>query len=504
MPDTFPANDLQRPERLHALLGSFWLDQYAGQAQIRAFCEAAGEALQQTWQNVRELEQLAGRETCPIWHTDRWLKVTLLESELGSQPMTFGDGHAFGIYTAGGQPLFGSGDVSHYAFTSPDIVSVQIITNRITDPSRTLLNGIDFRLEHGLLVFRENPFDSAEEFQVQTVFTDGAAADRELTLWLWRSQQDWTYLQDHWAYLLGLDLPSVPAAREVFNAEYDAITGGTALEQIARLLQAATGIPLALSDEIVEDITLDSDGLLIITDRRIYRYAADATALVAIGDAVVAGQALVDTLQIYQLNQGVLPTDVRAIAAGPGLLGPGYLGELVFHNEDTALIVESDLEGNTRVSFALSGFPLDVEAFWDAVHAQGLARGQTLAWLLDTRAGTPTSEPTAESLPATINPAQFLVENVLRNNALLVTVNATALGVSALGTQWLRRLRYLVPAQSLLLTILTLPLTDGSGIIGNASDELDNAPAMEPLESAFTATSPDTLLRPRLVSGSYL
>lgn len=71
--------------------------------------------------------------------------------------------------------------------------------------------------------------------------------------------------------------------------------------------------------------------------------------------------------------------------------------------------------------------------------------GGALAHLLDRRPNGP-GEPLAH-LPATINPLEFLIANVLRNNAYLVRIKASSLRRRKLGLYNMRHLRRLLPPQ---------------------------------------------------------
>lgn len=79
----------------------------------------------------------------------------------------------------------------------------------------------------------------------------------------------------------------------------------------------------------------------------------------------------------------------------------------------------------------------------------------TLAHVLDKRA-QPDGEPTAANLPKTINPLEFVVANVLRNNVFLVRIRVNALGQNHLGMYNVRHLRQLLPPQSAMIVIFDL------------------------------------------------
>jgi hypothetical protein len=204
------------------------------------------------------------------------------------------------------------------------------------------------------------------------------------------------------------------------------------------------------------------------------------------GRIVAAGDALVDTVEVHELNAGVVPAGITTLAIGPGLLAPGYYGDLGFSAAPVPLEVAAGPGRFTKVRFALGGFPADVDRFWDEVHARGVARGQTLAHLLDVR-DDPQDEPTAASLPATISPLEFLVENLLRGQTLLVRIRTGGLGPDALGLGSLRLLRRIVPPHVALLVLIDLPPLGDSATMGPTSEGLDTFDGGAPLDEATGA-----------------
>ncbi len=179
-------------------------------------------------------------------------------------------------------------------------------------------------------------------------------------------------------------------------------------------------------------------------------------------------------MQVFELNRGaeISPADIQALTIGTGVLAWGFWGDLTFENKQVPVIVESDTAGRTKVSWALGGFPFDVENFWDEVHAAGVQKGQTLANLLDTREN-PVGQPTAGMLPTTINPFQFLTNNLLRNNAYLVKVRPGSELTDRLDFMPVEQLRKIQPPHTLMLLIVELVHRDSPVIMENPGTETD-------------------------------
>lgn len=471
----YPDSDLHDPGKLLGLLGSWWAELYRGRDQLRAYCAAAGEAAHQAHLDMLEAVASLSRETVPVHHVEQWTLLYLRESERDAAPATYGRAGDFGGGLAYGAPA----PAGWPSWPCP-VAGVDAIFNRISAPSATLVRGVDYALAGGRVAFRDDPFADPRWAARPVLDEAGLEAGRELALWLFRARTDREHIWSHFGYVLGLKLPSSAGYRAAVNAVLDAVTGGTAVEQVAALLAAVADCPLAGGDETVEDVARERDRLLVITDRAAYRFPAAAVPVVAVGQRVARGDPLTDTLTLYTPNRGEPPPWLHALALGPGLVLPGLRAELTFEDREVPLIVRRDAAGRTEVSWALGGFPADVAAFWAEVRARGVAAGLTLAHLLDRRE-SPDGEPTAASLPAKINPLRFLVANFLRYNTLLVRVRADGLGPNTLGLEHLRLLRRIVPPHVLVLVVVEVSVAGDSATVDLVAEELGVYSAADPL-----------------------
>jgi hypothetical protein len=144
--------------------------------------------------------------------------------------------------------------------------------------------------------------------------------------------------------------------------------------------------------------------------------------------------------------------------------------------------VEPDVAGYTKISWDLGGFPFDIVKFWEDVHASGVAANETLAMLLDVRPN-PVGQPTAASLPTTINPLQFLTDNILRNNAYVVKVKPGSQLAGQLAFVPVDQLRKIQPPHTLMLLIVELAYADSPVIMEGPGTDL--APGYEESVSGF-------------------
>jgi len=538
----FPTTPFQRAKQLLGVLGSFWTDLYEDRSQLTSFAEARIQVAEQTATDLMELLQSVSREDIPLLHRDNWYMLRLTESDLNTDPVLFGSGRTYGDGLT-----YGATRTDGYTFPLPaTIADVRVIANRFTDPSMVLVRDTDFSIdvEANTITFRENPFEDGRVAKRDVV--DGTAAvDREAALWCFRAQHDFENLQTQFGYILSTKLESKQAAKDLLNAVLDAITGGTARKDLLRGISAVTGIPLVVeSSETVEAAFRDNAHLVVVTDQHVYKFNPECETVVDVGDTVHAGDTMVDCLEVYEFNQGDTPDGLQALTMGSGFLSSCFHGGLIFENRSVALQVTENVDGFTKISFDIGGFPADTAEFFDQLHARGIERAElvadatcedredlveypqpydepascdevpnspdslwrrkgTLAHYLDQRTYL-VNEPTANTLPATINPLQFLVQNVLRCHAFAVRIGTTGLGAEGLGLREMGYLARLVPPRSAMLLIVDL--TPGRDFV--TIDMLDDSAlttfqAAEPLEETVSAgLLDDTALSARLISGT--
>jgi hypothetical protein len=249
-------------------------------------------------------------------------------------------------------------------------------------------------------------------------------------------------------------LPSSQNYKDLVVPILDAVSGATSYDDIARAVSAVVDIPIVKSDdEVVEAIQVDSHGLMIATDKFVYRFKSSATPIVVIGDTVNQDDSLVDAFYIFEPNRGGTP-DIAAVTLSPSfLLDPALPGPVTFSNAVTPLVVIPNVFGYTKLTWVLGGLPADVTAFFDLLHSKGIAAGKTLAMCMDSRPQPQPTQPAAANLPATINPLAFLFQNALRNNAFVVRLKSSDFGPNALSLDMLDYLRQIMPPHVVMVVV---------------------------------------------------
>lgn len=509
----YPQNDFDRPDVLLGVLGSYWATTYQGNGLLEDLTSAAGQLAQQSYVQFLELVNSVSRVNVPLYHQDNWYAFTIRQSQVNTAASriaryttpaaydyTSPARIAYGVPTALGQ---------YYTITKPaELVGVRAMFNRLIEPSVELIEGVDYWITATEIVFRDDPFTNPKIAQREILNDVGAVVDVELVLWLYRGQWDWNYIYEQFGYALRLRLQTSEGYKQFINAIFDAFNTGTAIRNQQQALAAAFGVPLVVETiETVETVVSDARHLNIITDQHVYQFPLGTTAIVAPGQVLRAGDPLTDLLQVFELNRGQV-VDISALTVGPGVLAWGYYGDITFGNDEVPLVVEPDVDGYTKVSWELGGFPYDIEKFWDDVHAAGVAKGQTLAMLLDVRA-EPVGQPAPGNLPPTINPLNFLTQNLLRNNAVVVKVKPGSQLGRRLAFVPVEQLRKIQPPQSLLIFVVELAHQDDPVIMEAPGTELqpgyDEAvagfPCMVAADSIDSSTYVSEQVRVSLIGG---
>lgn len=447
------------------LLGSFWSEFYADNGQLQNLLGALGSLQWQQWRNVNENVDCVARRTIPVTHREAWYRLALFDSQVVSrgEPYRFGDELTFGS-TAGNVHYFGEYRLGYTAYPCPvELLTAAAATNRLQDASVWLTGGTDFKidLERGLILFRQDPFENPLCMK-EDITVDGVVV-RQTVLWLFQAELDHEYVQRQLGYVFKIWQKSSSRYRDLLNAVADAAVSGATRKHLEALLTAATEVTYGEAGEQVIDLYQDETRLLCVTDLRIHTFPPDAELLVAIGDTLTAGQPLIAGAELLDFRHGQVPDWLPGLYVGRHFLSPAIPGDLFFQNAALPLTLE-DVDGIPQARFPVGGSTAAVAAFWAAVDAFGVSSGQTLAQRLDRRTAAATP-PSMEFLPATINPLEFLVSNVWRENVGLLHLQQTAQS-SWLQLPWSRLLRQLLPPHMTLILYVELTVLGDFGLLG--------------------------------------
>lgn len=422
----YPGSDLDRSKILISLLGTFWSRTYTGIDQIHSYADATAYNVAQTHRNTLELAAAMSRYEVPLFHEETIVPIVLKRSEMNTartnialfdvDQYKFNSGLVFD--RAAGSEL--------YSFPLPNkLRSVAQIFNKITFPTVILAENVDYVIDvkRNALAFVSNPFENPAVLRRATETAN--ASDEEIVLWGFSGQYDYEYVFNQFAYALSLKLKTSQNYKDLVNAIFSSlIKGGITASTLDLAVAAITGIPVVVEPkETVEVVEYDSAGLLIVTDKNVYKFREEAVPVVAVGQVLTAGTQLVRGFEISEFFFGnsnlppdeslvsrpdiitLLSTDayetiaaendddillnadkvcqprkpLAALALDNGFLSTCFYGDLVFENKEVPLHVDAKhRSGYTFVKFPLGGFPADVDRFFEELHMRGIEAAETV------------------------------------------------------------------------------------------------------------------------------
>ena len=492
---TFPTQ-LDDKEQLLRLLGGFWSDTYQGQSFLSEALLARTTLTKQTFDRLQEAIDCRSRLDVPLFRKEYWRFLSVKQSIISDFPNLYGEDTTYGDGSIYGKR---SETLPFVYPISEELFDCKVITNRLTDPSIVWISGTDFIInrEYKVIQFKHNPL-TIDGFSQQTL-DDG---DLEAILWLCRPSIDKQYVYTHFGYVVSLWAKTSQHYKDLVNNVFDSLVWGTSSGRTLDAISICTGIPLAKGNETVIDIAQDSRNKLIVTDKNLYKLSLNAEMTVSVGDVLKEDQSLTSAFKYYEFNRGEVPDDINGLGLHKDLLPGNFVSELGFENKDLPTAVSSDLNGKTIITFPVGGHPFDVDAFWDEVHARGLASGTTLAETLDTRE-TKVGQPYEASLPTTINPFAFMVSNFLRYGALLVRIKAEAVDPDAAGINKLSYVKRLMPPHSTMILFVELPSVEEDQT-ADEDNSITSFRAANTLDDEITAASVQDIITARVVRGYIL
>lgn len=421
----YPGSDLDRSKTLISLLGTFWSRTYTAIDQISSYVGATAYTVAQTHRNLLETAAALSRYEVPLFHHETLVPIVLRRSQLNTtltNAVLFDtDKNRFD-----GELTFdGAAQSELYSFPLPqNLAGLGSIFNKITYPTVALSAEVDFTIDRrrNALVFISNPFENSG-FLKRAIY-DAGTEDEEIVLWGFCGQFDYEYVFNQFAYALGVHLQTSQNYKEFINALFSGfVDGGLSAQNLDIAFSALCGVPLVVdAQETVEVVDYDSNGLLIVTDKNVYKFNDNATPIVRVDDVVYGGSQLVRGFEINEFfvgnnymtvddpvvrpdvtrflatntydtvateNQDDLILDasqlcppparpLAALALDNGFLSTCFYGDLVFENKELPLLVDTEHpSGYTFLSFPLGGFPADAQRFFEELHARGVQAAET-------------------------------------------------------------------------------------------------------------------------------
>lgn len=415
----YPYDDLDDSDVLKTYLGSFWSQQFVAQEDLAAFLNARAITGRSVEDSVTTLTKSISRLDAPVYKNKRYEKITFTVAD--ATDCTY-------AATTGKEP--------RKFLTYPIDSKYKSINVLVQNPwgEDVLINGADFLFENNTITFFQDYSDGNDSFDLWAVYPD---IDDDL---VWK----------HAGYLVSQTGTSSEKYKKLVNSIADASINGPSYEALCEALSAWVDTPRVKEDgEIVEVITEDTYNKFVITDKNVYKLDKREIPLNAVGDTLVKGAWIASTVKILAPGFKNLPVYIDEIQIDGNYLHSSIPGILTFYNTTTALNVTTNVSGFTKITWNMPDIDgtSSPTTFFDLMHSNGVANSKTLANYLDTRPSGQSSQPTAANLPATINPADFLLNSILRNLFYIVIVEDTTTVTENLTLSDFSFIRSIVPPE---------------------------------------------------------
>lgn len=449
---------------LFSTLGSWWSREYSGRDQAAAIVYGEHVGAAQSLEDMSATVDAASRLLIRPYRTVEWYPVEIKQDATAIPP-------------------------------DPNYPFAYVCSNQLRGASAALdliLNpavywtSADFQITDGIISFATDPFS-----QSFVQYTKGTAVNEGISLaceiWLRHAELDTQNIAKQYGYPLSISRRSSPSYKRLLNAVYDAMTYGPTDYAIRNLLSEGTAIPICQIDgEVVEVIGARNVGeTFVATDKSIYKFQLDQTAIVVKGQVLSLGEPITDAITFVNIFQQNLLT--YKAWWGSTLVTRGYLDTctddtLVFDNKLVNITLTTS-QGFTKITWPMPGDQAVAANFFNSLHARGVLLAQRDAAclsreqkILDTRIAVDppvyyakgtlahwirgqaaaSGEPIASDLPIQINPMQVLFDWVFGHNMLVIRTRSVSRGDNQNSLSDLTALRRVLPSSLNILFLLEL------------------------------------------------
>jgi len=478
---------------LFKALGDYWSRLYTDSDLIEKISDGNGLAAAQTYLEFVETVLCLDRQNMPAYHREMYIPIVLRLSERNSGqaikigqtptiavgPQAEESGYREGdIFSIGGPAAF-KGTLS-YPVNSIDFdKGVESLHNNLFNPTDILAASQDFYIDNGSLFIRQDkdPFES-DKYAVRTIRTEDGGEDIEILLWGTNALVDKDLVYDHYGYAVGRFDKDPEAYLRQVNTLWDLQFVGTDIQVVKKAAADLVSVPSIKEDgEILEVVTAGQDGeVYAVTDKNSYRVDRPDTLLPHIvpGTVFKKGDYLTDALKVYwnlDTQRFVYPSNDKITLSSfvkevpslhiPKAVAGNYSADsgVIVTWGDTPLTYEGlDANGNWKIRFDMRANFGKIDLYWEEVWQRAEDNNVDLAEIFAEYITLPAG--VLGGTVGSINPMQYYMDNFLKANATIITVNFDSLPDSITSLRALTRLKSAVPAHTLLIILGRLSVSE--------------------------------------------
>ncbi len=210
-----------------------------------------------------------------------------------------------------------------------DIIDVQFIQDRPSNPKILLQQNIDFVIEKGYLITRKD----LSKLGFNSVFKQLANfPDLFIQLWFGDTQVNKDQLNKTFGKWVGFNTKPTFSNGTLLNLIFDALQQGLSEAILKRILCILTDTSYVDTGGIVTDIFIEGDYNVVIINDIPFTSPRSAEVLVSVGDLIKDGQFLFNNAGIYTRSDNIPEDTISGIHLGESLIGSEFQGGIFIEN----------------------------------------------------------------------------------------------------------------------------------------------------------------------------
>lgn len=410
-------------------LSSFWSVVWQDREVMKAFSSGYGESFSDAYFEFLQAILGISIQEIPVFNRRKWYFLTLKESEnLGQDFVRYSDdGVVYGPqpegtpYQKGFEFEYGGkleGQV--YRWNLPENMHTidTFIMNRIHSPSLVMAKGKEFDVIDyfgRVISFDSNPFDNPLIPSREIRDIQGEVIDREIGLWCLNSYWDYELVYENFGKTFKFYKPSSEQYKAFIQALWRLYTDGPDFTNLKAGINAVLGLPIALDDEVIQEITTENGQSIIRTNLNSYTLPAGVAPS---SDFYSTSGLLKPDIQLSKLDpltSAVILKDRKTDPKWWKDVNPLIIPRNLFYDDVDFYLPDNVFIYADMIAGARFGLPEEFDAPNDEIRNIGLRAGDAIA--------VDPSNPTSFK----VDYKDYIMENFFSNNVFFLAIDASAL-----------------------------------------------------------------------------
>ena len=248
--------------------------------------------------------------------------------ESATVPITYNGGTVYNEGATYNQVV----SVDSYRYPIPAQYLPYYLANTFLGTSEILIKDRDYTVDGGFLVF-DAPLEQVTE-PTETLASEDGSTIYVYNLWGFANEVDEEAVQNIFGYLARISGTSGTDYNKAVSLAWDLQVTGATTKNVDKVLSFLSSVDYydGPGEELVQSVFLEAGRRWVETVSGIWGAPLESTALVQVGETLVAGQQLFDRYTIYDATILPDPADIPGVELNAGFLGPVYTGPIYLEN----------------------------------------------------------------------------------------------------------------------------------------------------------------------------